>query len=132
MDSELELRLRQSLLPVFGFDSVDELSPEASLVKDAGADSLDFVELTYVVERDFGVALKTGELMSIGAGSDVEHHFVNGKLTAEGAEALNRQFPGKSSPFAVDMTKMALFEMITVRDLAKVIARIQNEKIPAC
>lgn len=129
---DIELRLRESLLPVFGLDSVDEIEPEASLVRDIGADSLDFVELTYVIEREFSIVLKTSELMSIGAGGDAEQHFVDGKLTEEGAEALNQQFAGKTTPFATGMTKMALFEMITVRDLAKVITRLRNEKKIAC
>ena len=129
---DIELRLRESLLPVFGLDSVDEIPPEASLVRDIGADSLDFVEITYLVERDFGVVLKTSELLAVGAGDAAENHFSEGRLTAEGAAALNAQLPGDGGRFTAGMTKIALFESITARDLANIIVRRQSAQAAAC
>lgn len=124
---DIELRLREALLPVFGLDSIEEIPAEASLVRDIGADSLDFVEITYIIESEFGVTLKTGELLAIGAGDAAEAHFVEGRLTAEGATALNAQLPGAAGRFAAGMTKIALFESISARDLALLIARRRQE-----
>lgn len=128
---DIELRLREILMPVFGLESIDRISPDASLVRDIGADSLDFVEIIYIVESEFGVSLKTGELLAIGAGEAAETHFVDGRLTAEGATLLNAQFP-EGRRFHEGMTKLALFESITARDLAALIARRQAEKVAAC
>jgi len=128
---DIELRLREALLPVFGLDSIDDIPPEASLVRDVGADSLDFVEITYIVESEFGVKLKTSELLSIGAGNANETHFVEGRLTQEGATALNAQLAG-GSRFTTGMTKIALFESISARDLATLITRNQQAKEASC
>lgn len=128
---DIELRLREALLPVFGLDSIEEIPPEASLVRDIGADSLDFVEITYIIESDFGVTLKTGELLAIGAGKTADEHFVEGRLTAEGAAALNAQLSGEHR-FTAGMTKIALFESISTRDLARLITRSKQEKAATC
>lgn len=128
---DIELRLREALLPVFGLESIEEIPPEASLVRDIGADSLDFVEITYIIENDFGVTLKTGELLAIGVGATAEDHFSDGRLTAEGAAALNARFPGENR-FAAGMTKIALFESISTRDLARLIARSQQQQAAPC
>lgn len=128
---DTELRLRKALLPVFGLESIEEIPPDASLVRDIGADSLDFVEITYIIENDFGVTLKTSELLAIGIGATAEDQFADGRLTAAGAAALNARFPGENR-FAAGMTKIALFESISTRDLARLIERHRQEKAVAC
>ncbi|HQC80396.1 MAG TPA: phosphopantetheine-binding protein [Accumulibacter sp.] len=119
----IEQRLQEALLPVFGLDSVEELPVDASLVNDIGADSLDFVEITYLIERDFGVVLKPGELVAAGTAIDTEDFFVESRLTEAGAAALRQQLPDDSGRFVAGMSKIELFRSITVRDLANIIRR---------
>jgi len=59
----IETKLRELLIPVFGLNTVDEIQPQHSLVSDLGATSIDFVEISYIVESNFGVVIKTNELM---------------------------------------------------------------------
>ncbi len=40
---------------------IDEVKPESRLITDLGADSLDFVDLIFVLERHFGVKIREGE-----------------------------------------------------------------------
>ena len=117
----IEDTLREALLPVFGLDSVEDIRPDASLVNDLGADSLDFVEITYIIERDFGIALKANELVFAGKKVDTDNLFVEGKLTPEGFTLLREHFPHESGRFSEGMTKIDLFQSITVRDLANII-----------
>lgn len=119
--TEIENRLRETLLPVFGLESADEISAEASLVKDLGADSLDFVEISYLIERDFDVVLNTSQLIVGGVGVNADSHFVEGRLTEEGAAALKNQFPEGAGRFVAGLTKVDMFRSITVRDLANII-----------
>lgn len=120
-DDDIETRLRVALLPVFGFDAIDEIPAGASLVGDIGADSLDFVEITYLIERNFGVVLKPGQLVVAGADVDADSYFVEDKLTAEGAAALGAHLPGAGGRFVAGITRVDLFRSITVRDLANMI-----------
>jgi acyl carrier protein len=122
---DTETRVRQMLLPVFNLSSIDNIKPESSLVKDLGAESLDFVQIIYLVEREFGVVLQPDQIMSGAASENPELMFVDGKLTADAAALLNERFPGHAEPFAEGMTKMTIYQAITVRDLAMAIeARI--------
>jgi acyl carrier protein len=124
---DIEHRVRQMLLPVFNLASIEEIKPEASLVNDLGAESLDFVQIIYLIEREFGVVLKPDEIMSGATSESPELMFHEGKLTEEGAALLNAQFPGHAEPFAGGMTKRTIYLAITVRDLAFAIeARIQR------
>jgi acyl carrier protein len=119
---DIETRVRQMLLAVFYLPSIEEVKPEASLVQDLGAESLDFVQIIYLIEREFGVVLKPDEIMS-GATTDAPGTiFLDGKLTKEGADLLNEKFPGHAEPFAEGMTKRTIYFAITVRDLAAAIS----------
>ncbi|HWR72993.1 MAG TPA: phosphopantetheine-binding protein [Nitrospirota bacterium] len=128
----VEARLRQSLLPVFGFNSVDQIPEDAALVKDLGADSLDFVEIVCLIERDFGVVLKTNELVFAGISVSADTLFVEGKLTEEGTSMLKQQLPDSNGRFKTGMTKVDLFQSITVRDLANIIRQRKPEEENKC
>lgn len=124
----IEPQLRQTLLPVFGFNSIDQIPEDAALVKDLGADSLDFVEIVYLIERDFGVVLKTNELVLSGVSVPAETLFVEGRLTEEGAAMLKGPLAESDGRFKAGMTKVDLFQSITVRDLADTIIQRMKEK----
>ena len=119
----IENRLQEILLPVFGLVAVDELPVNASLISDIGADSLDFVEIIYLIEKEFGIALKPGEIVSGGAKIDTDDFFVEGRLTASGLAALQNHVPDNADRFEEGMTKIDLFRSITVSDLANTIAQ---------
>ena len=119
----IENRLQEILLPVFGLVAVDELPVNASLIRDIGADSLDFVEIIYLIEKEFGIALKPGEIVSGGAKIDTDNFFVEGRLTASGLAALQNHVPDNADRFEEGMTKIDLFRSITVSDLANTIAQ---------
>jgi acyl carrier protein len=118
---EIETRVRQMLLPVFNLPSIDNVKAESALVKDLGAESLDFVQIIYLVEREFGVVLQPDQIMSGAASENPELMFVDGKLTADAAALLNEKFPGHAEPFTEGMTKIKIYQSITVRDLAMAI-----------
>jgi acyl carrier protein len=129
---DIQVQLRECLLPVFGFNSIDQIPDDAALIKDLGADSLDFVEIVYLIERDFGVVLKTNELVSSGVSVPADTLFAQGRLTQEGAVLLKQQLPGSNGRFEAGMTKVELFQAITVRDLADIIKLRKEEKGPPC
>jgi len=130
-DNELVDRLRALLVPVLGRSGVGEILPEHSLVRDLGADSMDFVEIIFLVERNFGVVLKTGEIITGGTGMKPEDLFVDGKLTGPGAELLRTRLAGKAGEIKEGLTRVDLFAMLTVGDLAGIITeriRIKGAK----
>jgi acyl carrier protein len=125
----IEDTLRQALLPVFGLNSLEEVPLQASLVNDLGADSLDFVEIIYLIEQHFNVVLKANELIVAGVKVDSDHLFAEGKLTIEGAALLAKQFPDQPARFQPGLTKIQLFQSITVQDLADIIRKRMEAKV---
>ena len=119
----IEKRLQEILLPVFGLTSTEEIPINASLVNDIGADSLDFVEIVYLIERTFGVVLKPGELAGGSAELNTDDFFVEGRLTASGAQAFKNNFADGGDRIKEGMTKIDLFRSISVADLAEIIHR---------
>ena len=114
---KIENELRELLLPVFGFDNIDEIRPEQSLVDDLGAESLDFVEILWMVEDAFGVVLKTDDIVR--GDSELEQAmFEQDRLTSFGAKRLEGYFPDRAEKIRVGMTKVAIFRLITVHDMA--------------
>lgn len=112
-------KLRELLIPCFGLNSIDEILAENSLVNDLGASSIDFVEISYIIESNFGVVIKTDELMIGGTSVDPMAIFDEGILTEKGAAMLNESI--KSEKFKAGQTRRSLYEAITVADLAHII-----------
>jgi len=113
--------LRSLLLPVFGMARTEEIPADAALVADLGADSLDFVEISCLVEREFNVVIKTNAMISQAFGIDPETLFTDGLLTDEGERLVRARLGGPPERFHAGMAKAQLLSALTVRDLARII-----------
>jgi acyl carrier protein len=124
---DIENKLREILLPVFELESIEEIQPDQSLIKDLGADSLDFVEILFLIERNFNIVITAQEIMLGGMKVNAEELFTDSLLTDNGLKQLLQNFPERTDKLKVGMSKIELFSLITVRDLASLIqSKIQN------
>lgn len=114
-------RFRELLLPVFSLDSIDEVPPEASLVADLGADSLDFVEIVYMVEKEFSVKLSTKTIYLEGRELKTDEMFLEGVLDPEKVPGLREMLPRYADKIREGMGRAELFGLVTVGDLAEVV-----------
>ncbi|MBR4775623.1 MAG: hypothetical protein IK008_05960 [Bacteroidales bacterium] len=114
---EIEKKLSEELVPILGLDSVEDVKPDSALVRDLGAESIDYVEILYMIETVFGVKIKIEELMmaSVVDGETPD----DGRLTAKMAEKLNRDYD--SHQFAAGQTTKDVFNVFTVHNLAVII-----------
>ena len=117
----IEEKLRELLIPVFALNSIDDIQPEHSFVNDLGADSLDFVEIIYLIESHFGVVLKVNELISGTIKINPDDLFTDGLLTEEGAAIIHENLPESSDRFKAGLTKKDIFSLLTVKDLVNLI-----------
>jgi acyl carrier protein len=84
-------KVRDVLVDALAVDD-DEVTPTASLVGDLGAESIDFLDIVFQLERSFGVKIAQGELFPEGVTQDPK--FVkDGLVTAEGLSALKARLP---------------------------------------
>jgi len=72
----------------------DEVTKEASLMKDLGAESIDFLDIVFRLEKEFGIKIPKGEIerRAKGSLSDVEFA-VDGKLTDKAIAQLRKRMP---------------------------------------
>ena len=85
-------KIKVALTDALGVDEED-ITPEATLVGDLGAESIDFLDIVFRLEREFGIRIPSGELFpdSIFRGDPA---FVqDGLVTDQGLAELRERMP---------------------------------------
>jgi acyl carrier protein len=68
---------------------VDQVKPDSSLISDLGAESIDFLDIVFRLERAFKVKIPRGKIVEEARGTLSEAEFERGGVvTAAGAERL--------------------------------------------
>jgi len=87
---EIGERVAQALVQALGVSRSD-ITPETSLAGDLEAESIDFLDVVFRLEKDFGIEVARGELFPQELLRDPAM-VSNGQLTAEGVKALRDRF----------------------------------------
>lgn len=121
----VEDKLKEILLPILGIESIDEIESDSALVNDLGAESIDFVEILYMIETELGVKVQAEEIIMTryGQTDSIEEE---GVISKEIAEMLNRDF--KTDRFKEGQTVRELFENFTVGNFAQIIEEKLKEQ----
>ena len=88
---EIYAKVQETLVDALGVDD-DEVSMEATLTGDLGAESIDFLDIVFRLEKAFNIKIPRGELFPDNVVSSSEY-VSNGKLTPEGLAALKARMP---------------------------------------
>jgi acyl carrier protein len=73
IDSDLAVRIRALVAEQLGVDP-SELSPDANILEDLGADSLDVVEMVMAIEETFDIEIPDEDAEAIRTVGDVESY----------------------------------------------------------
>jgi len=71
----------------------DELIPEARLQGDLGAESIDFLDIVFRLEREFGIKVPRGELFPDSIFQGNTDLVSEGRVTDRGMDELRRRMP---------------------------------------
>lgn len=120
-DEEIFEKVKETLVDALGVDD-DEVNPDATLTGDLGAESIDFLDIVFRLEKTFEIKIPRGELFPDNILNNPE--FVqNGKLTDTGLTKLKERMPHADfSNFEQDpdINKMAeLFKVQTIVNYVK-------------
>jgi acyl carrier protein len=95
------------------------ISDGASLINDLGADSLDLVELMFVLERKFGVRLTQDDMrLTRQLGLKEEEIHVDEVVTPIARERLLQLFPDAKELLVEGVTRRQLSVLLTVNQIA--------------
>jgi acyl carrier protein len=107
--------VQETLVDALGVDD-DEVTPEATLVADLGAESIDFLDIVFRLEKNFDVKIPRGELFPEGIASADSNFVKDGVVTAEGVAELRARMPHADvDSFAKDPKVENIQDMFTVQ-----------------
>ncbi len=89
---EIFEKVRDTLVDALGVDD-DEVNSEATLVADLGAESIDFLDIVFRLEKNFSIKIPRGELFPENLASPDSSFTQDGIVTEEGIAELRQRLP---------------------------------------
>ena len=89
---EIDARITKVLAHALGVES-DDIKPSATLQGDLGAESIDFLDIVFRLEREFLIRIPRGELFPELFFQDVTEILEDGRVTDAGLAALRSTLP---------------------------------------
>jgi acyl carrier protein len=88
---EIYSKVQGVLVDALGVDE-DQVKPNARLKQDLGAESIDYLDIQFRLEKAFGIKVPKGEMLPENVMTDPQ--FVqNGKITPAGMAELKKRMP---------------------------------------
>jgi acyl carrier protein len=115
---EIYTKVSATLVEALNVDE-DEISPAATLQGDLGAESIDFLDIVFRLEREFGIKIPRGELFPESIFQGDPEFVQNGKVTDKGLEELRQRMPFadlskfERNPDLAGISDLFTVEMIT-------------------
>ena len=125
VNTEVFGKVKEALIDALGVDD-DEVTEEATMVGDLGAESIDFLDIVFKLEKAFGITIPRDELFPDDILTNAEY-ISDGKVTADGLVKLKERMP------FVDLTKFEsnplvqdFGNLLTVKDLCNYVVTKTN------
>jgi acyl carrier protein len=109
-------KVRESLVDALGVDD-DEVTPQATLVGDLGAESIDFLDIVFRLEKSFDIKIPRGELFPEDILTNTDY-VTDGRINAEGLTELKKRMPfADLSKFEENPVVQEFATSLTVQDM---------------
>ena len=106
----------------------EEVRPDATLQGDLGAESIDFLDMVFRLERGFGIKIPRGELFPESIFQGDPEFVQDGKVTPKGIEELRARLPfADVEKFAEDPQIGKISDLFTVDMITRYIQGTLNE-----
>jgi acyl carrier protein len=114
-------QVREVLVDALGVDE-EEVTADATLMGDLGAESIDFLDIVFRLEKAFGIKIPREELFPAETMLNNPQLVNNGKLTQKGLAELKEKMPHTdTSAFQNDPDINKLADLFTVNSIVKFI-----------
>jgi acyl carrier protein len=118
---EIYTKVSATLVEALNVDE-DEVQPDATLQGDLGAESIDFLDIVFRLEREFGIKIPRGELFPESIFQGDPEFVQDGKVTEKGLAELRARMPfADLSQFEKDPELSNLSDLFTVQLIARYI-----------
>ncbi len=114
-------KVREALVDALGVDD-DEVVPEATMVGDLGAESIDFLDILFKLEKSFDIEIPRDELFPDDILTSTEY-IQDGKVSPEGLAKLKERMPfADLTKFEENPVVQDFGNLLTVQDLCNYVA----------
>jgi acyl carrier protein len=121
-------KIQEVLVDALGVDE-DEVTPEARLTTDLGAESIDFLDISFKLEQAFNFKIPQGEMFPDNVAQDPEY-VEDGRLTDRGLSELETRLPHFDfSEFRSDPQLTRIGDVFTVNALVNYVERKLNDSV---
>jgi acyl carrier protein len=111
---DINTRVTRVLIESLNVDE-EEIRPSATLQKDLGAESIDFLDIVFRLEREFGIKIPRGELFPESIFQGDPEMVQDGRVTDKGMAELRSRMPYTGlSDFDLDRRLEAVADLYTV------------------
>src|SRR5438128_11467170 len=111
---EIYAKVSATLVDALNVDE-DEIQPKATLQGDLGAESIDFLDILFRLEREFGIKIPRDELFPEAIFTGDPELVQDGKVTPKGLLELRRRMPfADLDEFEKDPEVRRLSDLFTV------------------
>jgi acyl carrier protein len=111
---EIYEKVSATLVDALNVDE-DQIKPDATLQGDLGAESIDFLDIVFRLEREFGIKIPRGELFPESIFQGDPEFVQDGKVTDKGLQELRARMPfADLSQFEKDPEVGHLSDLFTV------------------
>lgn len=125
---EIASGVRDAIVEALGVDE-DEVTPDASLMDQLGAESIDLLDILFRIERKTGVKLKTSDIATYVQGGIPDEEFgdAEGRLSAKGLAHLKKVMPQiERRPDAETVRANQIVTLFSVQNLTDLVASHAN------
>jgi len=120
-EDEIFDKVREALVDALGVDD-DEVTAEATLQGDLDAESIDFLDIVFRLEKSFDIKIERGELFPEDILTDAEY-VQDGKVNDAGILKLRERMPfADLSKFEAEPIVQNLGQQLTVKDMCNFVA----------
>jgi acyl carrier protein len=108
----------------------EEIKPTATLQGDLGAESIDFLDIVFRLEREFGIKIPRNELFPESIFQGDPEFVQNGKVTQKGLDELRQKMPFadlakfEQNPELTAISDLFTVDMITKYIEGKLVAKV--------
>ena|SRR5437867_9976376 len=118
---EIYTKVSATLVEALNVDE-DEITPSATLQGDLGAESIDFLDIVFRLEREFGIKIPRGELFPESIFQGDPEFVQDGRVTEKGLAELRARMPfADLSTFEQNPDLSAISDLFTVDMIARYI-----------
>ena len=104
----------------------DEVTPEATMIGDLGAESIDFLDIVFKLEQAFDISIDREELCPDDILTSSEY-LQDGKVTADGVAKLKERMPfANLDKFEANPVVQDFANLLTVQDLCRFVEHKQG------